>query len=516
MNRRPLNRLLVLAMSVTCAAVLLASGVSTNPRGAAQIPAPEYWPTGGWHESTPERQGIDSASLLKVFDYVREHHTRVHNVLIIRNGFVVLDASFFPYRGDMVHDLASVTKSVTSTLIGAAIQDGKISGVDASVLSFFSQNQQRDGEKGKQQISISDLLTMRSGLTCETKNSEEIIREMMHSADWVNFVLNLPMRTDPGKRFEYCSGNYHLLSAIISKSTSMNEADYARTALFAPLGIHEAVWPNDQNGITHGWGDLHLFPRDAAKIGFLWLHDGIWDGKRLLAESWTRNATTALTKTTSRDAGYGYGFWAFTGKRAGEYEALGRGGQRITILPQLNAIVVLTGGGFEPDEIGGILGAAVKSDHALPENPVAVEKLHQAIQSALEAPPAGATSTLSPIAKTISGKTFSLGANPLDLRSFSLQFPDQASATFEMTVGSARQETHAVSLNQRPAFSPGEFGLPVALSGRWEGDEFVLNYDEVANNHAYQIRMRFKGNDVVLQASDPNGKNTVAIHGVAK
>jgi len=516
-SRWPLRRFVILAMLATCAGGLsLISGGPAAGRGAGQVPAPEYWPTVGWRESTPERQGIDSAGLLKLFEYVREHHARVHSVLIIRNGFVVLDASFFPYRGDTVHDLASVTKSVTSTVIGAAIQDGKITGVDVPALSLFPHDQKLESDLRKQKITLSDLLTMRSGLACETKNSEAILGEMMHSADWVNFVLNLPMQTDPGTRFEYCSGNYHILSAIISKSTSTSEAEYARTALFAPLGIHDAVWPDDPNGITHGWGDLHLFPRDTAKIGFLWLHGGVWDGKRLLAETWVRNATAALTKSTSRDAGYGYGFWAFTGKRAGEYEALGRGGQRLTVLPQLNAIVVLTGSGFEPDEIGGTLGAAVKSDHALPDNPAAVEKLHQAIQAALEPPPAGETSLLSPIAKAISGRRFNLSANLLDLSSFTLRFSDQSSATFEMTVGGTRHEMHDVSLNQRPAFSSGEFGLPVALSGRWDGDEFVLNYDEVANNHAYQIRMRFKGNDVELQVSDPNGKNPLIIRGTAK
>lgn len=503
------------AMFVAAATVSLLSGPSTA-KPTTHVPIPNYWPTAGWEESTPERQGIDSAALLRMFEYVHQRRTRVHNVLIVRNGYVVLDASFFPYQGDTVHDLASVTKAVTSTLVGAALQDGTIGSVDAPVHSFFPPEQNPSADPRKAKTTIADLLTMRSGLACETPQSERILHEMMRSEDWVSFARNLPMKDEPGKRFEYCSSDYHLLSAVLANVTGMSEADYARVKLFAPLGIHDAVWPADPRGVTHGWGDLHLFPRDAAKIGFLWLHSGMWERRRLLAERWVHEATSALTKTTSRDAGYGYGFWVFTGRRAGEYEALGRGGQRITVLPQLNAVAVLTGGGFDPDEIGAILNAAVKSDGALPENPAALEKLRQATTAALVAPPAGLMSALTPMAKAISDRTYSLGANDLDLTDFTLRFPGSDTATLEMTIGSARHESHPVSLSQRPALSPGEFGLPVALNGRWAGETFVLDYDEIANNHAYRLRMRFSGNTVDIQASDLSGGTMPAMHGHAK
>jgi CubicO group peptidase (beta-lactamase class C family) len=486
------------------------------PFAQPQVPAPEYWPTEGWRESTPERQGIDSAALLNMFDYVRKHGTRVHSVLIIRNGYVVVDASFFPYDSDSVHDLASVTKSVTSTMIGIAIQQGKISDVHANLSSFFRRQQKQDTDPRKARITLADLLSMRSGLQCPSNQSEQLLRQMMHTSDWVDFALKLPMAEAPGKHFEYCSGDYHLLSAVLSKAASMNAAEYARTGLFEPLGIRDIVWPPDPQGVTRGWGDLHLRPRDAAKLGFLWLHGGMWKGKQLVPASWFHEATTALTSTMSRDAGYGYGFWVFVGRRAGEYEALGRGGQRITIVPKLNALVVLTGGGFEPGEIGGFIAAAVKSDKPLPENPAAAEQLHRAMAAAAAGPSPGQTSALSPTAKAISGKKYALETNPLDLADLTLSFAGSDAATFEMNVVNGRSETHPVSLNGRPALSPGQFGLPVALNGRWQGDTFVLYYDEIANNHAYELQMTFQGSDVHIEVREPMRRTPLIIRGSTK
>jgi CubicO group peptidase (beta-lactamase class C family) len=486
------------------------------PGTAAQPSAPEYWPTDGWRESTPESQGIDSATLLKLFDYVREHHTRVHSVLLIRNGYVVLDASFFPYAGDTVHDLASITKSVTSTLIGVAIQDGKIAGPDARALSFFAPADTRGKDGRNADVTLADLLTMRSGFACDATNGEQTLREMMHAPDWAAFALHLPMRTRPGTRFEYCSPNFHLLSAVISKATLTPAADYARSALFAPLGIHKFIWPADPQGVTHGWGDLHLRPRDAAKLGLLWLNGGSWDGKRLVAESWSRTAMAPLTKTTSHDAGYGYGFWAFVGPRAGEFEALGRGGQRITVAPRLKAVVVLTGSGFEPGDIGQFVAAAVKSDHALPANPGAVEKLHRAIEAALLPPPAGASTPIPEMAKAISGKKYKLEANPLDLVDFTLDFKAPDSAAISMTTRGSESQVYPVSLNARPALSPGKFGLAVALAGHWDGNTFLLDYDEIANNHAYRFLIRFSGNTVEVKAEAPGAQRPLVFGGSAE
>lgn len=479
-------------------------------------PAPEYWPTAGWRESTPERQGIDSSTLLKMFAVVRQRHTRVHNVLIIRNGYVVLDASFYPYDPDAAHDLASVTKSVTSTLIGAAIQDGKIDGPDAKVLSFFPERASRNSDPRKAAMTLADLLTMRSGLACSSQQSEQILRTMEHSPDEVAFALDLPAQEESGRSFQYCSANYHVLSAVIASAARTSEADYARKILFAPLGIHDAIWPADTHGVTHGWGDLHLLPRDAAKLGFLWLYGGIWEGRRLLAESWIRDATRPLTKTPSRDAGYGYGFWAFIGKRAGEFEALGRGGQRITVLPRLNAIVVLTGGGFDPDEIGGVLGSAVKSDQALPENPAAVEALRKAMAEARTPPLPGSPSPLPAVAKLVSGKLFALESNPLDFTDFTLRFTEPQAAQLDMTLGGTRHESHVVSLTQQPALSAGQFGLPVALKGRWDKDSFILDYDAVANNHAYQLRIGFKGNDAIVEVNQGAANKPLRIRAYAR
>jgi CubicO group peptidase (beta-lactamase class C family) len=262
---------------------------------------------------------MDSEALAQAFDYVRQNQIPVHSLLIVRNGYLVLDAYFYPFQEDQVHDGASMTKSITSTLVGIALGKHKLSSLGQPVLSLFPERQVGNRDERKDRMTIEHLLTMTSGLDCHSDHAELTLREMMQSKDWVQFMLDLPMVAEPGSKFEYCSGGMHLLSAIISQCTGSSALEFARHELFEPLGIQDVIWPSDAHGVSHGWGDLHLQPRGMAKIGYLWLNQGRWEGRQIVPVEWMQQATQPHSHPGHSTAEYGYGFWVYPQRNPTEY-----------------------------------------------------------------------------------------------------------------------------------------------------------------------------------------------------
>jgi hypothetical protein len=323
------------------------------------------------------------------------------------------------------------------------------------------------------------------------------------SKDWLQFMLDLPMLAEPGSKFEYCSGGIHLLSGIISQTTGSSALEFARRELFQPLGIEDVIWPSDPQGVSHGWGDLHLRPRDMAKIGYLWLNQGRWEGRQIVPAEWMQAATHAHSHPGRGNVEYGYGFWVYPQRNPIEYEALGRGGQRITVTPAENRIVVFTGGEFEPGDIGKFIGESIKSDQPLPENQAGHSRLAAAVSAAARPPEAPAT----PMSKAISGRKYVVEANPLGLKSFSLTFSAHNEAVAHLELADGRVEQRPLGLDGIPRLSPGgRFGLPVALQGRWETNStFVFDYDEVANINSYRFRLTFVHDEVSIELSEKTG-----------
>jgi CubicO group peptidase (beta-lactamase class C family) len=485
-----------------------------TPRPKQTPSSPAYWPTDGWRSTTPEQQGIDSDKLADVLDYIRKNEIKIHSLLIVRNGFVVLDAYFYPYNENDVHDLASVTKSVTATLVGVAINQGKIKSVQQPLLALFPARPVLNRDARKENLTLENLLTMSSGLNCRYESGEPTLREMRQSSDWIQFMLNLPMAAESGRKFVYCSGGMHLLSGVISQTTNTNALDFARKSLFEPLGIRDAVWPSDAQGLSFGWGDLHLHPRDMAKLGYLYLNRGSWGGKQILNPDWVAQATQVHAKT-GLDADYGYGWWVFTGKRVGQYEAVGRGGQRISLIPEKNIVTVFTGGGFNVSEVGNLLAAALKSDQPLPANPGGVARLSKAVAVASTPPMPRPAPPLPEMARAVSGKKYLLEENPLSLKTIALTFTSQSEATVRLAFADNHEEVRPIGLDGvLRVSSNGRFGLPVGVKGVWETDSiFVLNYDEIANINSYQFRLSFKGKRVTIQATERTDKSEVRIEG---
>jgi len=197
---------------------------------------------------------------------------------------------------------------------------------------------------------------MQSGWDCGVPlgapgiNADRQLAEMRRRVDWAQFALDLPMTSEPGMRFLYCNANCHLLSALLTRVTGTNALGVARRELFEPLGIRDIAWPADPKGDNYGWGDLQLHPRDMARLGQLFLQRGRWGERQIIPEAWLRTATRAHVEHTGGKDKYGY-FWWVSDELPGLFEAVGRGGQRITVWPDKDLVLVYTGGGFEAGDL---------------------------------------------------------------------------------------------------------------------------------------------------------------------
>ena len=498
--------------------------------GSSTSNATINWPTEDWPTSTPENLGMDSESLVELLSSYRENKINIHSMLIIRNGNIVLDAYFYPFTpGGTVHDVASVTKSITSVLIGIAIDQGFIESVEQPLLSYFPERTIANLDANKEKITIENLLTMTSGFSCGYQPGEKEHSEMFTSEDWVQYVLDLPMARGPGQEYAYCSGNSHLLSAILTKATGMSMLDFGQKHLFAPLGINEAIWPADPQGITRGWGDLHLHPRDLAKIGYLYLNDGLWEGKQLLNAAWVEKSTQpqvdgAVKTNTFVRPGRDYGYaWHLVseGPFSGMYYAAGRGGQSLHVLPDANIVTVITGGEnalleYDGEKIGEFILSI--SDQALPENPEGNENLQQKTE-AVTAAPSPEQIYLPEIAQSISGEKFTLDENFLNFKTISLRFngQEEAEVRFSMidpTSGKFNQLVAPIltqfvapmRLDGIYTLVPGRFGLSTGIKGNWDTNgDFLLTIDEMADIKVFELRMSFEADKVTIVLNEKTG-----------
>jgi len=297
----------------------------------------------------------------------------------------------------------------------------------------------------------------------------------------------------------------HLVSASLTRATGRSAFDLAREKLFQPLGITDVTWPADPDGVSRGFADLRLEPRDLAKLGYLWLHHGRWEGKQIVPAAYLDDALSPHA-TVQPGIQYGYGLWLYPGHTPFDFEANGRGGQRITVIPQLNAVVVVTGGGMDANDVTPLIEKAFVSDKALPDNAAAEARLANVAARVAAAPPAVAQAPLPGMAGALANTTWYLPANPLGLQSLALTFssPDQASVHFGFADGSG--EDHAIGLDGAPRLSRNlTTNLPVAVSGRWTMGSFELDYDEIARINAYTLALTPSPDGVVIHLTERSG-----------
>lgn len=490
---------------------LIASACTTTP---AFSPPPTYWPTQGWHTSTPEEQGFDSAKLAQALLAMRQQNIHIHSLTIIRNDNMILDAYFYPYNGGTAHELASVTKSVLTTLIGIAADQGKLN-LDDKMVSFFPDRAIANRGFWKNQITVRQLTGMTSGLDCISANDEQTLAEMGAAPDWAQFTLDLKMAHIPGTYFAYCSPGMHVLSAILQEATGMAASEFARAYLFEPLGIRDYIWESDPQGYSDGWAGLYLHPHDAAKIGYLMLHGGQWEGKQIISEQWVQ-AATKLQKKTDRNDSYGYGWWVPPPTQYVEFAAAGRGGQYIRVFPELNLIVVTTGGGFEWNDIVPLLVPAMaNTTQPLPSNSSGTKQLDETLRAILQPPAAQAVHPLPETAYAISGKTYAFPFSPLDIKTIRFSFDDSPEAKLAVSFYSQPDRDLLVGLDGVYRIYPiGEHNLPLGLRGSWiDLETFLFEYDTIANHDAYALKLLFHGDHVTISAKERTLITTLTLEG---
>jgi CubicO group peptidase (beta-lactamase class C family) len=417
-----LKRILLIVTVLTLVIAGSAAWVLTpGLREPAVVPEPDYWPITGWKTSTPEQQGFDSVELAEALENIQEQGTNIDSLLIVHNGYVVLDAHFAPYDGTFPHNMASVTKSLMTTLIGIAVDHGKID-LDQPMVSFFRDRTIANLDERKAGITVRHLVSMRNGMEsgCAADDLGTVDR-MRAKPDWVQAALDRPMVAEPGTEFCYDSPGMHILSAILQEATDMTAMEFAQQNLLGPLGIRDAIWDVDPQGYNRGWGDVHLTPESAAKMGYLWLHQGNWNGQQIVSRDWVLDSVRRHSIKVGHDSGYGYGWWI----NDSHYFAAGRGGQTIRVIPALNMVLVTTGGGFDIPEIEDYLVLLLlRSNRSLAANPQGEAALRETL-TRIQQNDAIPTGVPAPkIARVVSNRTYQCEKNPLGLETARFDFSD--------------------------------------------------------------------------------------------
>lgn len=471
---------------------------------AGPVAAQDLWPTKGWQTASPESQGMSARELEGLVTFGIDNG--MDSVLVTRHGRIVAEATYAPFTPGRKHRINSATKSVIGSLVAIALKDGALKSVDQRVLDFFPGRAFANTDERKQAMTVQSLLDMTSGIDWNEPLSNAppwSMIQLERSGDWVQNILDHGMAAESGTTFNYNSGNPHLLSAILSKVTGKSAADYARDKLFGPLGIEDVQWRRDPQGVSTGGYGLSLLPRDMAKLGWLWLHDGVWDGQRILPEGWlgkVRHATVPMGLGPMR---YGNLFWSLPTEDI--FMAVGFDRQLIVVMPGLDIVAVFTGArrysnvngvpsvpGYRFDAVLGRLKAAVKSDAALADDPEASAALAGAVARVAQEARTPAGKPSSPMAPRVSGKVYRLAANELRLQSFALTFAgDAASYAYEYEGGRYGGPIGFDGLykvgGQRP------FGTGAA-KGTWLDDRtFRLEYQTIGNDDAAMATIVFDG-----------------------
>jgi len=331
--------------------VLLAACLASGQTAASQHEIPK---------ASAEEAGLSGDKLAAMAAAIRAgDFKKIGSVVVARRGTVAYE-EYFEGDSNSLRDTRSATKSITDILVGIAIQEKKLTGVDARVLALLPgrARKMQNPDPRKDKITVEDFLTMSSPLECDDWNDASRGNEerMYVIEDWAQFILDLPVRgrmhlgesPEPpkyGRNFSYCTGGVFVLSEVLQKATGERTDRFAQEKLFGPLGITDAQWVYSPLNIPQTGGGLRLTSVDLIKIGQLYLNGGTWQGKRIVAESWVKTSTQPHAQIDD-STDYGYLWWLKSFKSGGkEYPAFfmsGNGGNKICVFPGLDMVVVLT------------------------------------------------------------------------------------------------------------------------------------------------------------------------------
>jgi len=356
------------------------------------VTAQDQWPRNRWGTSRPEAVGLDADTLAALdSDLASGKYGYIDGMIIIRHGKVAYERSYkhdygqiygedakkpgplnahhptgpynyfnpwwhpFYRRGDL-HTMQSVTKTVTSVVMGAAIARREFPDLDTPILKFFDASKVANMDDRKRRITIRHLLTMTAGLDWNEDlpynhpNNDASVMEA--SADWVQFTIDHPMSTEPGTVFKYNSGATQLLSHIFSVATGKDIEEYAAEHLFAPLGIDQYYWKRSPSGLVDTEGGLYLRAHDLAKIGYLFLKNGRWDSKQIVQPEWVKASVTPSVTVSPNGVKYGFKWWLYTygtDSTRIAWAGSGFGGQTPIVVPEYDLVIVFTGWNILPE-----------------------------------------------------------------------------------------------------------------------------------------------------------------------
>jgi CubicO group peptidase (beta-lactamase class C family) len=349
----------------------------------------------------------------------------MNSLIVVRHGHVVAEGWWAPYDRDTPHILFSLSKSFTSTAVGLAIAEGKLT-LDDQVLKFFPDEAPAEPSPNLRAMRVRDLLRMNTGNQIEAPIRADDPTKQKDT--WSKTFLTHPVPFKPGTHFLYNSPATYMLSAIVQKVTGMTVLDYLRPRLFDPLGFKDPTWISSPQGITAGAYGLAIRTEEIARFGQLYLQKGMWNGKQLVPSSWVEQATSIQTSngsapTSDWDQGYGYQFWR---SRHNSFRGDGAFGQYCMVIPELDAVVAITSGARDMQKVMNLvwdrLLPAMKAAR-LPENAAARRQLQTKLDGLRVNLPSGAPT--SPITKSVSGKWFEVAENDRDVRAISFDFSSQ-------------------------------------------------------------------------------------------
>jgi CubicO group peptidase (beta-lactamase class C family) len=485
--------------------LLACTGVSLSAENSS-LPLPR---------STPEAQGISSAAILAFVEAADQQSVTtnaIQSFMLVRHDHVVAEGWWSPYGADIPHKMFSLSKSFTSTAVGLAIADGKLS-VDDPVLSFFPEDASANPSMYLKAMRVRDLLIMSSGQDSNTvAQLGDAMRDSVRSREnLIKTFLTAPVACKPGTLFIYNTPGSYMLSAIVQKVTGQTVFDYLQPRLFKPLGIENITWDSSPQGISWGGVGLNIRTEDIARFGLLYLQKGQWNGKQLLPISWVETATARQTSNGSEpasdwDQGYGYQFWRC---RHGLYRGDGAFGQFCIVMPEQDAVVAITSGTRNMAAVMNLVWDKLlpaMQPAPLPADTESDQKLERALAGLTLHQPQGAATAA--IAAQVSGKTYLFATNAQDIDAVTFNFKG-ADAT--LVVRSLGREHHIACgsglwKKERTAFVAGAdwrvadaVEQPVAASGAWTSDDtYTMKLAYYETPLAITLTCRFAGDRVLL------------------
>jgi CubicO group peptidase (beta-lactamase class C family) len=449
--------------------------------------------------STPEEQGVASSAIEEFVRSADKTIQTLHSLMLLRHGHVIAEGWWYPWKPETPHMLFSLSKSFASTAVGMAVAEGRLS-VEDPVISFFPEDKPKKVSANLAAMKVHHLLSMSTGHDQDTSGC------VFPSRTPFKEFLSLEVEHAPGTHFVYNTAATFMLSAIVQRLTSQTLLEYLRPRLFVPLGIEATDWESHPNGVNFGGWGLSITTEDIARFGQLYLQKGLWNGVRIVPETWVEVATSKqVSNGTVPESdwcqGYGYQFWRC---RHNSYRGDGAFGQFCIVMPEQDAVMAITAGVPDMQVVLNLvwekLLPALEDKTLPPAKSSSTSLLHTLAGLAID-PPKGADT--SPMAAKVSGKTYTFERNYETLQSLRFDFgAESGRLTTHLLGGGTKRGKRSLEFGYS-AWKAGATALgglslqSVAASGTWTADDtFTLTLCQVETPFTLTINCRFEGEQV--------------------